>query len=979
MCAKRLAHSLASAFVTTLMSGLLWVAQAQVSYLNVSVERDQAHFAIKGEARQVRIEVYSPGGELVFDSGEVAGQAVVWNLLDQQGQPVADGVYLAALNITTGSGEAFKRIEQVTVARGAQLEQQPNGMAPAAPHAPKVEGSGTPGRVPKWTDATQIGDSVINEAANKIGIGQLSPAATLHVTGAQPAALIGNGANATALLQLSGGKGGNTTGGGATAGAGADVSLLAGNGGDAPAGSANGRGGSITLQPGSPGAGGGAAGQTGNLLLAPFGGNVGVGAASPESKLTVDGSIQMTGGGSGLKFPDNTVQTTAAVSGLAAVAHNATLSGDGTGGSPLGVANQAVGNAQLADGAVSGAKIASGQVVKSLNGLTDGLTLAAGSNVTITPSGNTLTIAAAGASNIWSLGGNAGTNANKNFLGTMDNQPLVIKTNNAEALRVNADGTVGIGATGSGAGLTVAGDDLWKSSIGIQNNSSGLEWRLGTDTDGSFILTKLSGATFTPFRAFSNGNVEILTTSLAGSKLMVGGQIENLSGGIKFPDGTIQTTAALGAVSHDATLTGSGASATPLGIAAGGVGTTQLADNAVMNAKIAAGQVVKSLNGKFDDVTLAAGPNITITPSGNTLTLSSASGLSAVTHNSTLTGDGTSASPLGVAPPLSLSGSSATPLISASNSAAGGAGVMGAAANGRGVWGQNTSASRVGDRPGVFGQGNAEDGGQFISAAGNGLFAQGANYGAYVVGANFGVYGETGSGIGVRGIHTATSGESPGVQGETKSTANFAVGVLGSVNSSTAGIGSAGVKGINNSADSKGIGVYGLHASTGTGVYGDTRIGTGVFGIAHEFGFGVVGQSNAGIGVTGSSLTGTAMRADGNSQQSRDKGGWVKALFRYTAAGNSCFRGDVAVNAQLANTCNGFSLVVTPGSVAGDWTITFPFTVNDRFVVVTPQWGGPSPATAAIEFPSASQVRVRTWSLGSSSGLADMAFTVVVF
>ncbi|MCI0391246.1 MAG: hypothetical protein MOB07_21100 [Acidobacteria bacterium] len=47
--------------------------------------------------------------------------------------------------------------------------------------------------------------------------------------------------NATALLQLSGGKGGNTTGANITAGAGADVSLLAGNGGDAPAGSANGR------------------------------------------------------------------------------------------------------------------------------------------------------------------------------------------------------------------------------------------------------------------------------------------------------------------------------------------------------------------------------------------------------------------------------------------------------------------------------------------------------------------------------------------------------------------------------------------------------------------------------------------------------------------------------------------------------------------------------------------------------------------
>ncbi len=50
----------------------------------------------------------------------------------------------------------------------------------------------------------------------------------------------------------------------------------------------------------------------------------------------------------------------------------------------------------IADSAVTSAKIAGGQVVKSLNGLTDHVTLAAGANVTIMPAGNTLTIAATG-------------------------------------------------------------------------------------------------------------------------------------------------------------------------------------------------------------------------------------------------------------------------------------------------------------------------------------------------------------------------------------------------------------------------------------------------------------------------------------------------------------------------------------------------------------------------------------------------------
>ena len=48
----------------------------------------------------------------------------------------------------------------------------------------------------------------------------------------------------------------------------------------------------------------------------------------------------------------------------------------------------------LADGAVTGPKIANDTVVRSLNGLTDEVTLEAGDHVTITPNGQTLTIGA---------------------------------------------------------------------------------------------------------------------------------------------------------------------------------------------------------------------------------------------------------------------------------------------------------------------------------------------------------------------------------------------------------------------------------------------------------------------------------------------------------------------------------------------------------------------------------------------------------
>lgn len=47
-------------------------------------------------------------------------------------------------------------------------------------------------------------------------------------------------------------------------------------------------------------------------------------------------------------------------------------------------------------------------------------------------------------------------------------------------------------------------------------------------------------------------------------------------------------------------------------------------DNAITDSKIANGYVVRSINGKTDNVTLAEGANVTITPSSNTLTISSA-------------------------------------------------------------------------------------------------------------------------------------------------------------------------------------------------------------------------------------------------------------------------------------------------------------------------------------------------------------------
>ncbi len=73
-----------------------------------------------------------------------------------------------------------------------------------------------------------------------------------------------------------------------------------------------------------------------------------------------------------------------------------------------GVATGTITGAGIQDATITAAKIAGGQVVKSLNGLTDAVSLSAGANVTLTPSGNTLQISA-GASGALSWQGVAGT------------------------------------------------------------------------------------------------------------------------------------------------------------------------------------------------------------------------------------------------------------------------------------------------------------------------------------------------------------------------------------------------------------------------------------------------------------------------------------------------------------------------------------------------------------------------------------------
>jgi hypothetical protein len=98
------------------------------------------------------------------------------------------------------------------------------------------------------------------------------------------------------------------------------------------------------------------------------------------------------------------------------------------------------------------------------------------------------------------LTGNAGTNPATNFLGTTDAQPLVIRTNNTEWMRVTANGNVGIGTTGPVAKLDVAtGQALFRAGSnfdgsGPYTHNLRFGWA-GTDQYQHYIRTRHNAGT----------------------------------------------------------------------------------------------------------------------------------------------------------------------------------------------------------------------------------------------------------------------------------------------------------------------------------------------------------------------------------------------------------------------------------------------------------------------------------------------------
>jgi hypothetical protein len=92
--------------------------------LKVTMSSHSVRFSVQGAVQEFRVEILSLTGQKIFDSGSVSGAMWSWPMLNREGRPVANGVYLYSVTLVDQSRRVTRKLGKAAVLRGKPTSSQ---------------------------------------------------------------------------------------------------------------------------------------------------------------------------------------------------------------------------------------------------------------------------------------------------------------------------------------------------------------------------------------------------------------------------------------------------------------------------------------------------------------------------------------------------------------------------------------------------------------------------------------------------------------------------------------------------------------------------------------------------------------------------------------------------------------------------------------------------------------------------------------